>query len=161
VEAAVRTGRRELAERAAAVVSARAKASGALWGRGLDARCQALVAPDRSAEEHYRESIRLLGASGARLEEVRSVLLYGEWLRRQNRRADARAQLRPAFDAFTGMGARPFAERARGELAAAGQRLPKAPALDARDAPVLTAQETRVVELAVQRDAKAEMAAKL
>jgi DNA-binding CsgD family transcriptional regulator len=89
------------------------------------------------------------------------VLLYGEWLRRQNRRADARAQLRPAFDAFTGMGARPFAERARGELAAAGQRLPKAPARDARDAPVLTAQETRVVELAVQGDTKAEMAAKL
>jgi len=161
VEAAVRTGRRELAERTAGLVSARARVSAAPWGRGLDARCQALIAPDQAAEEHYQESIRLLGAAGARLDEMRSVLLYGEWLRRQNRRADARVQLRLAFEAFTAMGARAFAERARAELAATGQRLPKAPARDARDSPVLTAQETRIVELAVQGDTKAEMAAKL
>ena len=139
VEAAVRTGRRELAEHTAAVLSARAKVSGALWGRGLDARCQALLAPGPAAEEHYQESVQTLAASGARLDEVRSVLLYGEWLRRQNRRAEARAQLRRALDAFTEIGALAFAERASGELAAAGQRVPRTPAYGA---PLLTAQES-------------------
>jgi DNA-binding CsgD family transcriptional regulator len=86
------------------------------------------------------------------------VLLYSEWLRRQNRRADAQPRLRLAFDAFTEFGAQAFAGRARAELAAAGQRVPRAPA---RGAPVLTAHETRVAELAVQGATKAEMAAKL
>ncbi len=129
-----------------------------MWGRGLDARCQALLATELSAEEHFRESARILAGSGARLDEARSVLLYGEWLRRQNRRADARPRLRLAFDAFTEFGAHAFADRARAELAAAGQRVPRAPD---RGAPVLTAQERRVAELAVQGATKAEMAAKL
>jgi DNA-binding CsgD family transcriptional regulator len=158
VEAAVRTGRREAAERTASVLSARVKVSGNLWGRGLDARCQALLGCGETAERSYQESVELLAASGARLDEIRSVLLYGEWLRRQNRRADARIQLRSAFEGFAEMGAQAFAERARAELAATGQRVPRAPA---RDAPTLTAQETRVAELAVQGATKAEIAEKL
>jgi DNA-binding CsgD family transcriptional regulator len=158
VEAAIRIREREAAQDAADVLSARVKVSGAPWGRGLDARCRALLAPAESAEEHYVESVAALHVSGARLDEVRSVLLYGEWLRRRSRRADARVQLRSAFEAFTEIGAQAFAERARAELAAAGQRIPKA---HVRGAVKLTAQETRVTELAVQGATKAEMAAKL
>jgi DNA-binding CsgD family transcriptional regulator len=158
VEAAVRTGQREAAQYAAGVLSARVKVSGAPWGRGLDARCRALLAPAGDAEEHYAESVAALHVSGARLDEVRSVLLYGEWLRRRSRRAEARVQLRSAFEAFAEIGAQAFAERARAELAAAGQRVPKA---HVRGASMLTAQEIRVTELAIHAATKAEIAAKL
>jgi len=85
-------------------------------------------------------------------------VLYGEWLRRRGRRADARAQLRLALDAFTDIGAQAFAERARAELAAAGQGVPRPPS---GKTPLLTAHETRVADLAVQGATKAEMAARL
>jgi DNA-binding CsgD family transcriptional regulator len=159
VEAALRTGKVDLAWRAADVLAGRTKVSGALWGRGLAARCCALLAADQVAEEHYQESASLLAASGARFDELRSVLLYGEWLRRQHRRADARVQLQSAFEAFTEMGALAFAERARCELSATGQRT--APAAQTRERQVLTAQESRIAELAVQGHTKAEMAAML
>ena len=92
---------------------------------GIQARLTALLSEGESAERRYRESIDGLGRTRARTELARSHLLYGEWLRRQGRRADAREQLRAAYQMLDAMGARGFAERARRELLATGQSVRK------------------------------------
>ena len=90
------------------------------WGLGLEVRSRALLADGGAAEELYTEAIGRLGRTRMRLPLARAHLLYGEWLRRQRRRTDARAQLRTAHDLFEAMGARSFAGRARQELTATG-----------------------------------------
>ena len=92
---------------------------------GAAARSLALVSAGRAAEQEYREAIDLLGGTRMATHLARARLVYGEWLRRENRRVDARNQLRPAFDALASMGAGAFAERARRELQATGEKVRK------------------------------------
>ena len=91
------------------------------WSLGIEARIRALLSEGEAAESLYRESIDRLGRTRLRAELARAHLLYGEWLRRERRRADARAQLRTAHDMLDAMGIEAFAERARRELAATGE----------------------------------------
>lgn len=123
IEAAARVGAKGIAEEALKRLSDRAEAGGTPLGLGLLARCRAILADAAEAEALYREAIDRLAGSPTRPELARTHLLYGEWLRRQNRRRDARGQLRTAFEMFSGMGTRAFAARARGELLATGERV--------------------------------------
>ncbi|MFG2955910.1 AAA family ATPase [Streptomyces sp. NPDC048291] len=158
VEAGVRSGDHRAAKQALARLEARAAASGTPWARGLLARCRALMADDEHAEAYYAESVELLGRTGIVTETARSHLLFGEWLRRRRRRGDAREQLRTAHRLFTGMGAAAFAERARAELAAAGEQA------RARTAPAdreLTPREREVARLAADGVMNADIAVRL
>jgi DNA-binding CsgD family transcriptional regulator len=145
VEAAARTGELEIANRALAWLAERTRATPTAWALGVEARARALVSDDDSAEEHYRESIRRLGETRVRVELARSRLLYGEWLRRERRRTDAREPLRVAYTSFAGMGLEAFAERARRELLASGETVRKR-TVETRDD--LTAQEAQIARLA-------------
>ena len=125
VEAATRSGNAQLAAAALGRLAARTDHSDGNWGLGLEARSRALLSDGDVAERHYCEAIDRLGAAGLRPDLARSHLLYGEWLRRENRRVDARAQLRTAHEMLTTMGADGFAERARRELLATGEKVRK------------------------------------
>jgi len=145
IEAAVRRGEHERAGAALARLDGHAQAGGTDFGLGIAARSRALVAGPADAEPHYLEAISRLGRTGLRPEQARAQLLYGEWLRRQNRRSGAREQLRAAHGQLSAMGAEGFAERARRELAATGEAVRK----HAAAAPaVLTAQEAAIARLA-------------
>jgi DNA-binding CsgD family transcriptional regulator len=122
VEAGVRVGNRGTAEAAVVELGKLAAASGAPLAIGFLARSRALLANDANAETLYKEAITHLTTPGTRTELARSYLLYGEWLRRQGRRRDARDQLRTAYEMFASMGMAAFAERARIELLATGER---------------------------------------
>jgi DNA-binding CsgD family transcriptional regulator len=144
VEAGIRCGEQETATAALAELERRATASGTHWALGVLARSQALMA-DEDPEPLYQLAVDHLERTTVICDLARAQLLYGEWLRRQRRRQDARAILRRAFDAFTEMGAPAFADRARIELAATGERVRKlAPAAPA----VLTPQERQIARLA-------------
>ena len=158
VEAGVRSGDHEAAKAALARMDERAPVSGTAWGLGLLARCRALMADDDQAEALYRESTELLGRTRIRTELARSHLLYGEWLRRRRRRADARVQLRTAHEMFTRMGAAAFADRARAELLATGER-PRT--RSERSDSGLTPQERQVASLAAAGATNSEIAARL
>ena len=145
VEAAVRSGAPELASDALGQLSETTRASGTNWALGVEARSRALLGEGEAAEELYREAIERLTDTRVRVELARAHLLFGEWLRRQNRRVDAREQLRAAHDAFSRMGAEAFADRARRELLATGETVRKR-IDETRD--VLTAQETQIAQLA-------------
>jgi tetratricopeptide (TPR) repeat protein len=119
-EAAARTGNGQLAARAVDQLAEATQAGGTDWGLGVEARCRALVSDGQAAEDLYREAIERLRRTRLRPELARAHLLYGEWLRRQNRRTDARQQLRTAHDLLSDIGMEAFAERARRELAATG-----------------------------------------
>src|SRR5215470_11039394 len=110
VEADVRGGQRDEAAAALGRLSERTQASGTEWALGIEARCRGLLSDDESC---YQESVERLACSRAAVELARSRLLYGEWLRRENRRWDAREQLRAAHEMFSRMGAAAFADRAR------------------------------------------------
>ena len=142
IEAGVRCGRPDEAAAALERLSERTQASGTEWALGTEARCRALVSDD---EALYRESIERLGRSRAAVEHARSRLLYGEWLRRENRRTDARESLRGAHADFSRFGAEGFAERTRRELLATGETVRRLTP-DTRDA--LTPQELQVARLA-------------
>jgi DNA-binding CsgD family transcriptional regulator len=144
IEAGVRAG--QPAEAAAAFdrLSERTQASGTEWALGVEARCRALLSDD---ESRYQEPVERLARSRAAVELARSRLVYGEWLRRENRRVDAREQLRAAYDMFGRIGAAAFAERARRELSATGETVRKR-TVEAVDE--LTAQEAQVARLAAQ-----------
>src|SRR5208282_1328205 len=113
VEAAARCGNSELAAAALERLAETTRPGGTDFGLGIEARSRALVSEDAAAEELYREAIDRLGRTRLRPELGRAQLLYGEWLRREGRRADAREQLREAYEMLTAMGVEGFAGRAR------------------------------------------------
>jgi DNA-binding CsgD family transcriptional regulator len=158
VEAAARSGRRDLAAAACARLSEIAEASGTPWARGVAAHTKALLADSDIADQLFREAIELLSQTRVAAYLGRTRLCYGEWLRRQNRRVDARAQLRSAFDVFSSMGATAFAERARRELAVTGERVRKR---SEDHSTALTSQEERIAELARERRTNPEIGAEL
>jgi DNA-binding CsgD family transcriptional regulator len=153
VESAVRVGDTDLAAVACDRLSVRVRASDSAWGRGLRARAQALTAPDSHAEQYFQTAIRLLGPTAAVLDSGRTHLLYGEWLRRRKRRTEAAHHLGQAHKTFVALNADAFAERARAELSAAEAR-PEGRC-------VLTAQQQRVAQLAVEGLTRARIAARL
>jgi DNA-binding CsgD family transcriptional regulator len=155
IEAAVRDGRPDEAADALDRLSERTRASGTQWALGIEARCRALLSDDESL---YVESIERLARSRAAVELARSRLLYGEWLRRENRRTAARDLLRAAHESFSHMGADAFAERARRELFATGESVRRI-AVDTRDA--LTPQEVQVARLARDGHTNPEIGAQL
>ena len=158
IEAAARTGRTDLARQALDRLSAMTTIAGSDWAKGLEARSRALVSEGREAEQHYAEAVERLGRTPLRPELARAHLLYGEWLRRENRRLDARHQLHAAYDLFTAIGAEAFAERARRELLATGEKVRKRE-VDTHDQ--LTPQEEHIVRLARDGRTNPEIAAEL
>lgn len=158
VEAGLRSGAIEEAAAALRQLERRTRASGTDWALGILARSMALLSDGQAAESLYREAIERLDRGGIAIHLGRAHLLYGEWLRRVNRRQDGREHLRAAYQAFSGMGAEAFAGRARGELRATGETVRKrTPA--ARE--VLTAQESQIVRLAAERQTNPEIASQL
>jgi DNA-binding CsgD family transcriptional regulator len=154
-EAGVRGGQPDEAATALGRLSERTRASGTDWALGVEARCRALVSDDESS---YRESVERLARSRAVVELARSRLVYGEWLRRENRRVDAREQLRAAHEMFARMGAEAFAERTRRELSATGETVRKRTAETLDE---LTTQEAQVGRLAAEGQTNPEIAALL
>ena len=115
------------------------------WARGIEARSRALLTDGQDAEDLYRDAIEQLGRSRVVVHHARAQLIYGEWLRREHRRVDARVQLKAAHAAFDAIGAGAFAERAQRELLATGETVRKRTA-DTYDA--LTPQEAQIARLA-------------
>jgi DNA-binding CsgD family transcriptional regulator len=158
VEAAVRAGRRDLAERALHRLEDRATATGTPLALGLLARSRALLATPAEAPQEYEDALSLLGRTRAAPQLARAHLLYGEWLRRQRRRREARDQLRTAHDMFDGMGLHGFAERARVELRATGEHTRKREPGSPEE---LTPQEAQIAALVSRGEANREIAAQL
>jgi ATP/maltotriose-dependent transcriptional regulator MalT len=158
VEAAARSGQPETAAGAAARLAERTSAAGTDWALGVQATAQALLIEGEHAERRHREAVERLARTGIRCQLARAQLLYGEWLRRRNRRIDARTQLRAARDLFTVLGASAFADRAHRELLATGEAARKR-TIDCRCQ--LTPQETRIACLARDGLSNPEIAARL
>jgi ATP/maltotriose-dependent transcriptional regulator MalT len=158
IEAASRTGRPELADAAMQKLCDLAEHSGTEVALGLRARCRALLAEGGVAEDLFREALDRLSRTRATPHLARAHLLYGEWLRGERRRLDAREQLRTAHEMFVSMGAKAFADRAARELAATGVRAPK-PRVETRNR--LTAQEVQIGRLAHEGFSNPEIGARL
>ena len=158
IEAAVRTGQPARASGALQRLSETTGASGTDWALGTEARSRALLSEGETADNCYREAIERLGRTRMRPAVARAHLLYGEWLRRENRRRDARAELRTAHDLFTAMGIEAFAERARHELLATGDTVRKRTVETVSE---LTAQEEHIARLAVNGSTNVEIGVQL
>ena len=158
IEAAVRTGRTEIAREALERLSAMTTIEGSDWAKSLEARSRALLSEGHDAEHRYAEAVERLGCTQLRPELARGHLLYGEWLRRENRRLDARHQLHAAYHLFTVIGADAFAERARRELAATGEKVRQR---EVDTYSQLTPQEEHIVRLARDGRTNPEIAAEL
>jgi DNA-binding CsgD family transcriptional regulator len=158
VEAAARTGNTGLAGDALDQLSEWTQAGRTDWGLGVEARSRALLNDGQAADRLYREAIDRLGKTGMRPDLARSRLLYGEWLRRQRRPADAREQLRGAHQMLDAIGMDGFAERARRELHAAGGTAHRRPATVGVE---LTAQEAQIAQLAREGLSNPEIATRL
>ena len=158
VEAAVRCGETEMAEAALGRLAERALAAGTPLALGLLARSRALLAGDADAELLYEQAIGHLEQCRAAPQLGRAHLVYGEWLRRQRRRRDARGQLRTAHEMFTAMGAEAFAERARIELLATGERARQRTSQTETE---LTPQEAQIARLVSQGESNRDIAAQL
>lgn len=158
IEAASRTGRDRQAADALRVLLESTDASGTPWARGVEARSRALLEEGDRAEELYREAIERLEPTRLRLDLARSHLVYGEWLRRERRRLDSRSELRAAHEMFSDFGMDGFAERARAELEATGERARKR-TVDTLEQ--LTPQEAQVSRLAALGNTNREIAAQL
>jgi DNA-binding CsgD family transcriptional regulator len=152
------TGDRALLESALNWLTERTRVISSGWASGIEARVRALLSEGEVAESGYRESIAHLSGTRVRLELARTHLLYGEWLRRERRRLDARKQLRTALEAFTSMGNEAFARRAEGELRATGEHARKR-TVDTLDQ--LTPRETQIARLAAHGQTNREIAAAL
>jgi ATP/maltotriose-dependent transcriptional regulator MalT len=158
VEAAARSGDVELAESALARIAERNEVVSTDWGLGLEARGRALLTEDETADGLYREAIERLGRTPLRPELARAHLLYGEWLRREGRSADAQLQLRTAYELCADIGMEAFAERARVELASTGERVPRRTDPGRHD---LTPHELQIAELARSGLSNPEIGARL
>jgi DNA-binding CsgD family transcriptional regulator len=154
VEAAARSGQLGLAGDAFERLAEMTGAAGSEWALGVQARSRALVS---GAEDSYREAIERLARTRVRAELARARLLYGEWLRREQRRVDAREQLRLAHALFVGFGAEAFAERARRELLATGETV----RTRAQAREVLTPQEAQIARLAADGQTNPQIGAQL
>jgi DNA-binding CsgD family transcriptional regulator len=158
IEAAARSAKPELAANALGQLSQTTTASGTDWALGVEARSRALLTDGETAEPLYRQAIEALERTRVRVELARAHLLYGEWLRRERRRLDAREQLRRAHELFTEFGMEAFAERARVELEATGEHARKR-TVETRDD--LTPQEAQISRLAADGATNQEIAAQL
>jgi DNA-binding CsgD family transcriptional regulator len=158
IEAAVRSGEHRLAERALDRLAETTRAGGTDWALGVEARARALLSEGEAADKLYREAIERLRRTRLRADVARAHLVYGEWLRRERRRVDAREQLRTALEMFTSMGTEAFAERAERELLATGEHV-RTRSVETRDE--LTAQEAQVARLARDGLSNAEIGARL
>ena len=158
IEAAVRSGKPERAAGHLLRLQEISGASGTDWALGVEARSRALLSEGEAAERLYREAVERLGRTRIRVALARAHLLYGEWLRRERRRTDAREQLRTAHRMYAEMGMEGFAERARRELLATGETVRKRTVATRAD---LTAQETQIARLVVDGRTNAEIGAQL
>ncbi|HEV2258386.1 MAG TPA: AAA family ATPase [Streptosporangiaceae bacterium] len=155
VEAAARGGASDEASAALRQLGERTRAAGSDWALGIQARSRALLSDGVAADTLYQEAIERLGRTRVRTELARAHLVYGEWLRREQRRAEAREHLRAASDMFGRFRAAAFAERARRELQATGETARK------RTADTLTVQEAQVARLAAEGHTNPEIGAQL
>jgi DNA-binding CsgD family transcriptional regulator len=158
IEAAARSCAPERAAGAMARLTEITTAAGTDWALGIGARCRALLSEGEGAEWLYREAIQRLGRTRIRAELARAYLVYGEWLRRQNRRVDAREQLRVAYQMLDEMGFCGFAQRARRELMATGETVRKRTVETASE---LTAQEAQIARLAGDGHTNTEIGVRL
>jgi DNA-binding CsgD family transcriptional regulator len=158
VEGAARSGKPDVAASAFGRLRQVTTPAATDWGLGIEARCRALVSEGKVADEGFREAIERLGQAGIVAHLGRAHLLYGEWLRRENQRIDAREQLRAARDVFLSMGAEAFTTRTERELQATGEKVRKR-TNDTRAQ--LTAQERQVAELARDGFSNGEIGAQL
>ena len=158
IESAVRAGKADRAAEPLARLATIAEANGTEWSLGLYAARAAMLAEGDAAEQLYREAIERLSHTSIRIATARAQLLYGEWLRRENRRVDAREQLKLAREAFAEMGNEPFAERARRELLATGETVRKRTVETLDD---LTPQETQIGRMAADGFTNPEIGAQL
>jgi DNA-binding CsgD family transcriptional regulator len=160
IEAAVRSGQPHLAGTALERVTEATRASGTDWALATEARCRALLSEGDGAEtdDLYHKAIEHSGSTSLRVHLARAHLLYGEWLRRERRRLEARDQLRTAFEMFNAMGIEAFAARAERELLAAGERVRKR-SVETREE--LTAQEAQIARLARDGLSNAEIGERL
>jgi DNA-binding CsgD family transcriptional regulator len=158
IESASRSEQREMASSALRRLAEHAQASPTEWGLGIVARSSALLSEGEEAERLFREAIARLDRTQLRPERARAHLVYGEWLRRENRRIEAREQLRVAYDMLAGIGMEAFAERARSELSATGGKVRKRSA-ETRDH--LTDQERQIAQLARDGLSNPEIGARL
>jgi DNA-binding CsgD family transcriptional regulator len=158
IEAASRSGQTGLAADALGRLADATSVGQTDWGQGIYKRCRALLSHGAVADELYREAIDRLSRTRLRPELARAHLLYGEWLRREGRRADAREQLRAAYDMLAAIGMEAFAERARRELAATGEKARK-PGVET--VTTLTAQEAYIARLARDGRTNPEIGAQL
>lgn len=158
IEPATRTGRTDLARECLNRMARKAQATGTDWALGIEARSQALLSRGADAEEAFRDAIEHLSRTRIRAELARTHLLYGEWLRRANRRVDARGQLNVAHEMFDTMGMKSFAERTRRELIATGGTVHKR---NVETRMNLTAQEVQIARLARDGLSNPEIGAQL
>ena len=157
-EAASRTGDRLLVQASLEWLSERTQVTRTDWLLGIEARVRALLSEGDAAEDEYRQSIACLGRACLRTELARGYLLYGEWLRCEGRRVDAREQLRTAHDLFLDIGVEAFADRAQKELLATGAKVRKRTVETHDD---LTAQEQQIARLAREGLSNPEIGARL
>jgi DNA-binding CsgD family transcriptional regulator len=158
VEAGVRTGERQPAEAAIAALQSFAEPDGPSWARALAARCRALLARGEEAEHEFERALSLHAEADRPFDRARTALLYGEFLRRDRRRMDARAQLRAALEVFEQLGAAAWAHRAWVELRASGERARKR---DPGTSDELTPQELQIARFVAEGRSNKEVAAQL